>query len=385
MGEAKRGFGRVPGGRARGQLTGSRTSRRWLRLLLLSFLLPSCVPSAREAAPLQRVDQPPWPVVTREHVDLWLHGFAMVQDDTARIPFFQRDYRQRMVAVKSRANVSTALDANRETLRAHMATRPGLINAQFLALYFGSWRDIQRASEIFIQAEGDPRRSGDAQIQTIIATFANVFPARADREWLRLFVTSLSEEHERFYGPYWTAQQSDRASVMARLDSIWAQRYLPAFQRFLNNSQLPQGTLIPSLTIGAEGRTVLNRPPGVMIVTPLPERPENAIEVLYVFAHEAIIPVVQTSVEDHVTPAQRREGVATQFIANGTVRGGALLLERVAPELVDGYVRFYLTAAGLASPTEGGEARAAFAGAFPLPDQMLSAINSQLDVVMQGI
>lgn len=350
---------------------------------LFALLLLGCVQSAREAAPLAGVDQSPWPIVTREHVDLWLHGFAMVQDDTARIPFFQREYRQRMAAVKTRANVSTSLDANRETLRAHFATRPGLINAQFLALYFGSWRDLQRASEIFIQAEGDPRRSGDAQIQTIIATFANVFPARADREWLRLFVSSLREEHERFYGPYWTAQQADRANVMSRLDSLWTQTYLPRFQRYLNNSQLPRGTLIPSLLIGGEGRTVLHRPPGVMIVTPLPERPENVVEALYVFAHEAIIPVVQTAVEDNVTPAQRREGVATRFIANGTVRGGAVLLERVAPELVDGYMRFYLAAAGLASPA--GDPRSAFAGAFPLPDQMLGVINSQLDVVMQGI
>lgn len=355
---------------------------RGLTVLLALFTL-GCAQTAREAAPLAPLDQSPWPIVTREHVDLWLHGFAMIQDDTARIPFFRREYRQRMLAVKTRANVSTALDANGETLRAHFATRPGLINAQFLALYFGSWRDLQRASEIFIQAEGDPRRSSDPQIQTIIATFANVFPARADRDWLRLFVSSLREEHERFYGPYWTAQQGDRAPVMARLDSLWTQAYLPRFQRYLNNAQLPRGTLIPSLPIGGEGRTVLHRPPGVMIVTPFPEQPENAIEALYVFAHEAIIPVVQTAVEDHVTPAQRREGVATRFVANGTVRGGALLLERVAPELVDDYVRFYLAAAGLVSPA--GDPRTAFAGAFPLPDQMLGAINSQLDVVMQGI
>ncbi len=351
--------------------------------VLCALLLLGCAQAAREAAPLATVDQSPWPIVTREHVDLWLHGFAMVQDDTASIPFFQRDYRQRMTAVKTRANVSTALDANRETLRAHFATRPGLINAQFLALYFGSWHDIQRATEIFLQAEGDPRRSGDAQIQTIIATFANVFPARADREWLRLFVSSLREEHERFYGPYWAAQQGDRAAVMVRLDSLWTNGYLPRFQRYLNNAQIPRGTLIPSLPIGGEGRTVLRRPPGVMIVTPFPEQPENAADALYVFAHEAIIPVVQTAVEDHVTPAQRREGMATRYIANGTVRGGALLLERVAPELVDGYVRFYLAAAGLVTPT--GDSRAAFAGAFPLPDQMLGAINAQLDVVMQGI
>ena len=30
-----------------------------------------------------------WPVKTREHVDLWLHGFAMLQEDTTFVPFFK--------------------------------------------------------------------------------------------------------------------------------------------------------------------------------------------------------------------------------------------------------------------------------------------------------
>ena len=34
----------------------------------------------------------PWPMKTREHVDLWLHGFAMLQDDTTHPPQFRRGY-----------------------------------------------------------------------------------------------------------------------------------------------------------------------------------------------------------------------------------------------------------------------------------------------------
>ena len=37
-----------------------------------------------------------WPTSTREHVDLWLHGYALLTSDTARIPFFRRGYRQQM-------------------------------------------------------------------------------------------------------------------------------------------------------------------------------------------------------------------------------------------------------------------------------------------------
>src|SRR4051812_8458350 len=59
-----------------------------------------------------------WPVKTREHVDLWLHGFAMLQEDTTFVPFFKRGYSTNMIVLKNRANVVTQLDANRDNLRA---------------------------------------------------------------------------------------------------------------------------------------------------------------------------------------------------------------------------------------------------------------------------
>ncbi len=355
-------------------------SRRSVALL---FALAACASGAPPEPLAPHRDESPWPITTREHVDIWLHGFAMVQDDTARVPFFVRGYRERMSDVKRRANVSTGLDVNRETLRAQLANRPGIINAQFLAMYFGSWRDLQRATELFLQADGDPRRSSDPQIQAVIATFANVFPARADREWLRLFVTSLRDEYDRFYASYWAAQQRDRAPVLARLDTLWESTYRPRLQGYLNNTQLMRGAFILSLPIGGEGRTVTQTPPGAMVVTTFPEQPGNAAEAIYVFVHEVSIPMVQIAVDDHITPAERRDGVATRYLSLGTVRAGAMLLERVSPDLLDGYMRFYLRAAGLQVPA--GDPRTAFANAFPLPEQIRLAINAQLDVVMGGI
>jgi hypothetical protein len=42
-------------------------------------------------------------VKTREHIDLWLHGYALVQDDTAQVPFFERGYRDRLTVAKKTA------------------------------------------------------------------------------------------------------------------------------------------------------------------------------------------------------------------------------------------------------------------------------------------
>src|SRR5947207_1550682 len=48
-----------------------------------------------------------WPIKTREHVDLWLHGFAMLQEDTTFVPFFRRGYSTDLIGLKTRANVVT--------------------------------------------------------------------------------------------------------------------------------------------------------------------------------------------------------------------------------------------------------------------------------------
>src|SRR6476661_178671 len=41
-----------------------------------------------------------WPMKVREHVDLWLHGFAMLQEDTTFVPFFKRGYGTEMTVLK---------------------------------------------------------------------------------------------------------------------------------------------------------------------------------------------------------------------------------------------------------------------------------------------
>src|SRR6202158_3985358 len=79
-----------------------------------------------------------WPVKTREHVDLWLHGFAMLQEDTTFVPFFKRGYSTNMIVLKNRENVVTQLDANRDRLRARLTAHPQLVNAQFVPLSFSS-------------------------------------------------------------------------------------------------------------------------------------------------------------------------------------------------------------------------------------------------------
>ena len=97
-----------------------------------------------------------WRVTTKEHVDLWLHGFALLTSDTGRVPFFARGYKQQITALKRQRNVYSQLDANQQQLSQRFATNPALTNAQFLAMYFPSLQEIVNATDYVVRSGGNP-------------------------------------------------------------------------------------------------------------------------------------------------------------------------------------------------------------------------------------
>ncbi|HEU4641787.1 MAG TPA: hypothetical protein VFS44_04970 [Gemmatimonadaceae bacterium] len=338
---------------------------------------PAAAPQASTAAP-----QATWPVRTRYHVDLWLHGYAMLQQDTTLVPYFKRGYHDQLAALKKRANVFTQLDANREQLRRRLAANPGLVGGQFLPLYFGSWEDMQKGIDIFLRAEGDPRRASDQETQQMIATFAASFPSGADRDWLRLFEQGVADESQRFYQSYWNQQQRERSATLGAVDSLWTRVYLPKFQGFLNNTQQAGGELLLSLPLDGEGRTIANGGRSNLVAVTFPDAAASALDAVYVFAHEAMGTIANQAVSDNTTPAEKRTGVADRYTSAAAVRGGALLVQRVAPELLVGYERYYLRSANVAG---SGDPAQMLARAFPLPQPILDGMRRQLDVVMGGI
>lgn len=323
-----------------------------------------------------------WPVRTRQHVDLWLHGFAMIQDDTTLVPYFRRGYKAEMQDLKRRSNVTTQLDANSGNLRNRLALTPSLVNAQFVPLYFESLDDMLRALDIFERADGNPRAAGNQETAELIAILAGYFPLGADRDWARLFAQSIRDENTRFYRAYWEQQQRERAVVVTEVERLWQNTYRPRFQRFLNNTRQSGGEILLSLPLDGEGRTLTAGKQQNATAVTFPMRTADAAEAIYVVAHEIVGSEVRTAVEDNVTPTDRRSGLLDRYIASGAVRAGLILLQKVAPELVDGYARYYLRSA---NRPVGSNPVASLAAAFPLPDQIRDAIARQIDVVLGGI
>jgi hypothetical protein len=323
-----------------------------------------------------------WPVKTREHVDLWLHGFAMLQEDTTFVPFFRRGYSTNMIVLKNKANVVTQLDANRDRLRARLIANPQLINAQFVPLSFSSWAEMSAAVDLFTRADGNPRAASSQEQANAIAFLAAYFPTSADRDWLRLFVQSLSDESNKFYHSYWVEQEREKSNVVELVDTLWQRTYRPRMQRFLNNTQQAAGTVLLSLPLDGEGRSLTNGKQANIFTVTFPDRPNDAAEAIYVIAHEAVSGIANTAVTDNITPEQRRTGVGERYQSSAAVRGGALLLQRTSPELADGYMRYYLRSVNRAP---GANVQTTFTSTFALPDTIRDALSRQLDVVLGGI
>jgi hypothetical protein len=235
---------------------------------------------------------------------------------------------------------------------------------------------------VFIRSNGDPRGASSQQQASAIAFLAAYFQTGPDRDWLRLFVQSLEDESSKFYHSYWVQQQRERSNVLELADTLWQRTYRPRMQRFFNNTQQPNGEILLSIPLDGEGRTQTNGSRSSTMTVTFPDRPNDAVEAIYVIAHEAVGQLASTAVTDNITPEQRRTGLGERYQSAAAVRGGALLIQRTSPDALDGYMRYYLRSV---NRPVGANVQSTFASTFAIPDTIRDALSRQLDVVLGGI
>ena len=358
--------------------------RRLLLAITVSVLLGACAGPQAPIDPQKPVVRGPnWPVKSREHVDLWLHGYALLLEDTATVPIFARDYRTLITIEKNKRAVYTPFDSLRSSFAATLRNRPALEGTQFLALYFGSWEEMRQAFDYFLKAEGDANRSGNREVAGIVAFLAQQYPRAEDRAFAKKFLVALEAERAAFFHDWWVQEQRARMTGLAAFDERWQSTWRPALQPYLNYTKQNSGDLLVSMVLGGEGRAV---PAGKQLsqyAVAWPRSADSAEVALFVFAHEAAGAVATVAINDHLTPVQQREGVGTRLAAAGLVRGGALLIERIDPSLGEKYARWYLAQAG--KPVPASDALAALAEVFPMPAEMIESMRRQIRAAGSGI
>ncbi len=355
----------------------------------LLVLLAACASGGAGSGTAQRGAVQPtrpeenWPIKTRYQLDLWLHGYAMVQQDTTLVPYFKRGYRDSIMAAKNRASIYTDLDRYTSQLREQMATSKTITGGQFLPLYFDSWDELRSAIDTFLVAKGEPQATQNPMAQRVILVIASSFPTAADRQWLETFTKALDDESRRFYQSYWNQQQRERSGALLALDSLWSKVYLPKFRPYLENTRQHEGEIFVSIPLDGEGRTITNGPHSNSVAVAYPAKEADALDAIYVYTHEVVGGLANQVIADNTTPAQQGNGVAAGYASPAAVRAGVILLKRIAPELVTGYEHYYLASTNTTF-TPGTEEET-MARVFPLPENIVYGLSRQLEIVFGGI
>jgi hypothetical protein len=361
-----------------------RVVRRATAVALLAATGVVCLGAqTRGTAPPQRPSGP-WPIKTREHVDLWLHGYALASVDTAPVPLFRRGYRDSLIVVRNVAQQASRLDTALAGLARTLATTPRLLNGQFYPLHFTNYATLRISIQLLTRAKGDPRAVGDRDLAQLAALAANYFATPPEREFAEELSVSLESESLRFHHQNWLETQRTRAAVLARADSLWRADWFAKLAPFLRGTQQRTGEIIVSPVVEGEGRTISVDPAtGVSMVVTLPPSLDRTSEVLYGIVHEAVGTLAAAAVTENITPRQRAQGLADRLQTPAAIRAGLLLLQRAIPAEAEGYARFYLRVIGRPVPPAG--AIAALEAITALPPEMIDTIKAQLDLLLSGL
>lgn len=361
--------------------------------LTLAITLPvaACAGAGGAPEPEPVARRAGWQAGVAPHVALWYHSLALVggtaalgETAAAPLPFYQPGYADTVEAAKRRRGVAaTPLDRRADELRQALARDNAYIALEFVPLYFRDADALFGAVRVWQQAQGDPRRMGTEQGARVVALLSGWFPREVQRRVVGEWTELVREEGRLFYDRYWQERTAALAQLAAAVQREW-DALAPALASLLDYLQLESGELLLVPALGAEGRTVsrgleLAR---VAVGAPPDSAPAHA---LWSFLHELLYALVGDVIREHVAPARIRELGESVLEARAAVRGGAMLLERQAPERVPEYQRFFLVRAGRAAPAGAGARAAAFAEAFPLPDELERGLADALGRALAGI
>lgn len=318
-----------------------------------------------------------WRFAVDEHVALWYHGLALAAvgvEADAPVPIYRSGYREEVDAARRRVGSDTSPFAtNAAALGSRLASAGAADRVQFLPLYFESWTQLVQAVDVWRQAAGDPARA-QGEAAAVIAFLSGLFPNATQRAAVVEWVSALETERTSFFAAWWRDTQP--TALARETEDVWrgVQPSLLAFLRY-NDATSGRVSLTPALA--GEGRLDTGR--GFAIAAIGGRAGDDARVIVGRIVHELSYAVAAEATRDAVAPARIREIGEDVLVARAAVRAGALVLERTAPDLLPAYREYYLRAVG-ADP-----ARTSLADRYPLPQELVDALGSAVQLATAGI
>ena len=329
--------------------------------VLLGAFAPGTAAAQREAAQ--------WVVRRDAFAELWYHGLATVGADAyGPLPLYSASHARALREAKRARGLSTRLDSSARALRAVFAGDSSFDALHFVPLYFVG---VDPDAALAALREALTGRQAVKAVPLALAARAlavtrPILGAR-NRQAVLAFVDALAIEWR-------LVVRDERATwrpsprMLGELQQDWDSRFAPPLSRYLADGGRSRGTIVVVPALGREGRVVSLRDGASVVmvgadsVAGVDDAPLfAAVRELAFSLLDELPPARLTASFDRLDAEREREVAA--------VRGGAILLDAVAPSLVESYSRVFV--AGFA----GGGNRT-LERAYPLDPHAESALRA---------
>jgi len=344
-----------------------RHCRRCIEVIFASaaVLLGALVP--RTAAAQREVPQ--WVISRDAFADLWYHGLATVGVDSyGPQPLYSAAHVRSVRETKRTRGLVTRLDSSARTLHAAFAGDSAFDALHFVPLYFVGVDPGTALAALRQALGGGP---SDSAVPLVIAAraaaVARSVPGARDRRALITFIDALAHE--------WRAIVRDERAAwrpsprtLAALQRDWDSKFEPALSRYLTAGDRSRGTIVGVPALGGEGRIVSVRG-GLSVVMVSGDSIAGVDDApLLAAVRELSFALLDNMPANRLTAGFDR-AAAERAREIAAVRGGAILLEAVAPTLAPSYQRLY-------TADEAGRKHRAFEAEYPLEASSVSALRA---------
>lgn len=309
-----------------------------------------------------------WVVKRDAFADLWYHGLATVGSERfGALPLYSAAHVRASRDAKRRLGLGSPLDASARSLRASLARDSAFEVLHFVPPFFVGEDPGDVLAALRAALEGSPpahpvSRSLAARAGAVVQSL----PSPRQRSTLLQFVSVLGDEWTSFVRSE-RARWAPSPSSVAALQRSWDDRFAAPLAVYLRGIGRERGIIVVVPAIGAEGR-IITDPDGATIVVVSADTYASAPDApLLAAVRELSFPLLE-----QLPPLQ---GASARASAGGerareaaAVRGGALLLETLAPSLAEPY-RTQFTVAG------DGRGRHTFDTIYPLDAATESALR----------
>ncbi len=287
-----------------------------------------------------------WRVERDAFAELWYHGLATIGAGPDQpLPLYSAAHARAVRARKQARGIATRLDASAPALRVVLAADSAYEMLHFVPPFFVGEEPVAVLGALRSALSGAAGgRAAPHSLAARAAAVAASLPTSRQRQALLPLLDALEDEWR-------SVVREDRgtwappAGALAELQRAWDDEIAPPLSAYLDALSPSSGLIVVVAAVGPEGR-IVSRTDGRTVVVVGADLASGVRHApLLAAVRELAYPLLDRAA--WVSKAPHGDRLAAERARRiAAVRGGAMLLETLAPALAPDYQRAFLAAAG---------------------------------------